>query len=391
MSIPSKKILIISPFFYPEPISTGVFNTNLVKEIKQKVDSITVLCFHPFYPKWKVKKSSLQINDVQIIRGGKNIFYPKNGTFRRIILEVLFSVFVFRKFFSLRSKVDTIVSVLPPSLFFSLIGCLIPKRVKIVFLVHDLQEVYASQKKGIINLIIRRMINVIEQKNFKAGDKVIFFSKEMKETAQNYYSLDSDKLSVHYPFITIGKNRIRSNLKELLPKERRHIVYSGALGEKQNPQKLYDFFDFASSKIENGQFHIFSEGVIFEKLKSHNKNDNIKFHGLVDIEDLYELYKRSSVQIIPQKEGTSKGSLPSKLPNVLATGCKILIISDKGGEIERLFKKFNLKTVATIWDNEILLCNLKEILDNETFDEKHQISIAKELFATKKLVEEIIF
>ena len=54
------------------------------------------------------------------------------------------------------------------------------------------------------------------------------------------------------------------------------------------------------------------------------------------------MYYNSSVQIIPQKENTSKGSLPSKLPNLLASGCKVLVITDPKSEIEELFKSNNL-------------------------------------------------
>jgi hypothetical protein len=50
---------------------------------------------------------------------------------------------------------------------------------------------------------------------------------------------------------------------------------------------------------------------------------------LVAREHLEELYLRSNLQIIPQKPNTSKGSFPSKLANLLASGCNILLITDK--------------------------------------------------------------
>jgi len=53
----TKNILLISPFFFPEPISTGKFNTNFVTALTAQGHKVTVLCFHPFYPDWKAKKS----------------------------------------------------------------------------------------------------------------------------------------------------------------------------------------------------------------------------------------------------------------------------------------------------------------------------------------------
>ena len=67
-------------------------------------------------------------------------------------------------------------------------------------------------------------------------------------------------------------------------------------------------------------------------------------------ENLEELYSKSSVQIIPQKENTSKGSLPSKFPNLLASGCKVLVITDPESEIEELFINNNLDLVVTNWE-----------------------------------------
>jgi hypothetical protein len=103
-----------------------------------------------------------------------------------------------------------------------------------------------------------------------------------------------------------------------------------------------------------------------------------------------ELYKRSSVQIIPQMPGTSKGSLPSKLPNLLYAGCSILAITDKGSEIERLFKKYNLNTVVTLWDNEELCSVLEKILEKDHKENLHHIKIAQNLFNIDAMMIKIL-
>ena len=43
-----KKIVLISPFFYPEPISTGKFNTDFALKLQEEGHQVTVLCSHPF-------------------------------------------------------------------------------------------------------------------------------------------------------------------------------------------------------------------------------------------------------------------------------------------------------------------------------------------------------
>jgi hypothetical protein len=182
----------------------------------------------------------------------------------------------------------------------------------------------------------------------------------MRNEAERFYGLKNTKLEVQYPFITLKKNS-SNNLNAILHNNNINIVYSGALGEKQNPLKLYNFFSEASKKIENTVFHFFSEGEGFQTLKKSNNNSKIRFHSLVDKNNLEEMYNKSDIQIIPQKENTSKGSLPSKLPNLLSSDCKVMLITDENSELHKFFINNNLSMVVTKWDNEILINSLKSI------------------------------
>jgi colanic acid biosynthesis glycosyl transferase WcaI len=74
-------------------------------------------------------------------------------------------------------------------------------------------------------------------------------------------------------------------------------------------------------------------------LKKTNTNSKSHFHGLVGKEHLEELYHKSDVQIIPQKDETPKGSLPSKLPSLLAPNCNVFFINVDNSELEIFFLK----------------------------------------------------
>ena len=390
MSHFKKKVVLISPFFYPEPISTGKFNTDFVNSLKDKVQSITVICSHPFYPEWKVKYSNKQLEGVHIIRGGKHIYYFKNSTLRRVVLELWYTLFVVYTFCRIRQKTDIVIPIFPPSLAFYTINFFVKKETKVIGLIHDLQEVYASKKKGIINKVIRFFINNIEGSALRGCDKLIFLSYEMRETAEKYYKLNKGKLTVQYPFVTLNYANNTSDLNNLLPSNKRNIVYSGALGEKQSPKELYSFFNYASKKIDNTLFHFFSSGHIFDQLKKMNKNEKILFHDLVPKKNIEELYKKSTIQIIPQKAGTSKGSLPSKLPNILASGCSALVITDKNSELDMFFKKYDINTVVTSWENEVLCTVLNNLLEKNQGSNITIMNTAKKLFNIDSMVDEIL-
>ncbi|WP_439131143.1 glycosyltransferase [Polaribacter sp.] len=385
----SKNILIISPFFYPEPISTGKFNTDFAVGLKDLGHNVKILCYHPLYPTWKINKTKAKINNIEIIRGGKFLWFSKKPFLRRFILELSYAFFILRKIKTSQKNIDIIIPVFPPSLAFFSIIPLLKKNIQKVGMVHDLQEFYSEEKKGLVFKVLQAIIHKTEKKCYNSCNKLIFLSNEMRNESEKIYGLKNTKLEVQYPFITI-KNQFTNDLEHIFDDAKRHIVYSGALGEKQNPEGLYDFFDKATLSIDNSIFHFFSEGEEFNKLKQKNNNPKILFHNLVKKENLEELYLKSDVQIIPQKTGTSKGSLPSKLPNLLASECKVFLITDSNSELEKLFKEYSLSFVSTNWENETLIKNLKKLL-NEKIDFEHQNKVARNIFTIDKMIEKILY
>lgn len=383
-----KNILIISPFFYPEPISTGKYNTDLALALSKEGHEVTVLCFHPFYPDWKIKKSNKQLERINIIRGGSALRFSKKTIIRRFVLELGFAFFILRKIKTVQKNKDIIIPIFPPSFAFYSILSFLNKKVKKVGIVHDLQEVYSAEKKGFLNRIVKFFIHKIEKKCFKSCHRILFLSNEMKREAKKIYNLEEDKLEVQYPFINI-KDSITNELESLFDKQKVNIVYSGALGEKQNPFKLYNFFKEASNKNEMQMFYFFSEGDVFKKLKKTNINPKIKFYNLVNKENLEELYSLSDVQIVPQKENTSKGSLPSKLPNLLASTCKVLVITDPNSELEKLFKNNNLDKIVTSWKTDVLIDSLDKLI-NKKVDFTHQKKTARNLFTIDKMIQKVL-
>ena len=142
-----KNILIISPFFFPEPISTGKYNTDLALALANEGHDVTFLCYHPFYPEWKVKKTKENLSNINIIRGGKHISYSQKTFLRRIILELSFAFFVLRKLKKHQKNKDVIIPIFPPSFAFYISLKFINKKIRKVGVVHDLQEIYSAEKR----------------------------------------------------------------------------------------------------------------------------------------------------------------------------------------------------------------------------------------------------
>jgi colanic acid biosynthesis glycosyl transferase WcaI len=365
-----QQILIVSPFFYPELISTGKANQHLAEAFVAEGHGVTVICSHPLYPAWVPVRSRAQISGVTIVRGGAGVRYPKAMPLRRLKLEAWFAYFAARSVWRMRKRADVVVSILPPSLFILLLNCILSKQVRRVAVVHDLQGVLAAQEKGFVRRAIIHMIHAVESRAFRSQDLCIFFSGDMARIAQQAYGLDPAKIAVQYPSITLSPSRNASStahqLDRLFPPSKLHVVYSGALGFKQNSQQLVAFMQAAAERHPEAQFHVLSGGPFFDSLRTEYEQraePRVQFHPLVAEEDLAELYARSDIQIIPQAEGTETAALPSKLPNLLAAGVHLLAICSSGSEVERMIQLAGTGSIATRWDEELFLNRLDEALE----------------------------
>ncbi len=368
-----QQIIFVSPFFYPELISTGKANQHLVEAFVGEGHGVTVVCSHPLYPSWLPARSSAEIGGVKILRGGHWIRYPKSMPLRRLVLEAWFAFYALRRVWRLRHQTDLVVSILPPSLFALFLDALLPRKVRRVAVIHDLQGVLAAQERSFPRRAIIRLIHAVESRVFRSQDVCIFFSGDMARVAQDSYNLDPAHVAVQYPFITLPRhgslNRnapVAQRLITIFPPEKSHVVYSGALGYKQNSEQLVAFLQAAAERHPGVEFHVLSGGPFFDKLKARYEKQfgpRVRFHPLVAEQDLEELYARSTIQVIPQAEGTEVAALPSKLPNLLATGVHLLAICSEDCEVGRLIQQAGTGSIVEQWDQDLFLKRIDEALE----------------------------
>lgn len=368
-----QQIILVSPFFFPELISTGKANQHLAEAFMAEGHGVTVVCSHPLYPSWLPVHSGAEISGIKILRGGAWVRYPKAMPLRRLLLEAWFAFYATRRMWRLRKQAHVVVSILPPSLFAYFLHLLLPRNVRRVAVVHDLQGVLAAQEPGLLRRAIIRLIHTVESRAFRSQDLCIFFSTDMARVALDAYQLDPARVAVQYPFITLpGKGSsivnppVARRLIEMFPPEKLHIVYSGALGYKQNSRQLVEFLQVAAQHHPNVQFHVLSGGPFFEELSAEYRRlpgPRVQFHPLVAEQDLDELYARSTIQIIPQAEGTEAAALPSKLPNLLAAGVHLLAICGEDSEVGRLIRQAGTGSIVERWDQELFLVQLNEALE----------------------------
>ena len=94
-------------------------------------------------------------------------------------------------------------------------------------------------------------------------------------------------------------------------------------------------------------------------------------------EDLPELLLRSDLQIISQIEGSSKGSLPSKLPNILASGAPVLSITDEESELQKILQDQEGCFVLNEWDIQKIseVIDSLSIKENQRYDRTNKLDL----------------
>lgn len=393
-----RRFLLLSPFFSPEMISTGKYNSRLCTALLETGHSVTVVTSYPLYPDWRPGKTVDAIPGIEVRRGGLWMRYPRHAVPRRLLLELWFSLHCLVQALRHRGAVDTVVAVLPPSIFPLLVRLVLPKSVKMIAVVHDLQGIMAESAKSHLRSFVARVMRRIEALSLKCCDKVICLSRSMRDELANGYRIDAGRLRVSYPFLTIREGQEGERLKHLFPEGFRHVVYSGALGEKQMPRELLKFFEHFSSVRDDVVCHIFSRGPTFDGLRAQYQREGrgrVRFHHLVPEEALEELYARSDVQVIPQAEGTGAGAFPSKLPNLIAAGVPLFVICDEVSEIAAVTREAGAGAVVSGFDIDAWTETLEQLLTHSRArprsEQKAAVSAyVKEHFSIETLIAELV-
>lgn len=393
----SKRTLLLSPFFFPEMISTGRYNTYLAKAMVARGADVDIVASHPLYPDWKPRGAHEQLEGMRIHRGGVWMRYPRKDALRRLLLEIWFAFHSLSVCLRRRRDLDVVVFVFPPVLFSFILKVVIPKRVRVVGIVHDLQGLMMSS--GIVGgkRILGRIMLAGEGYSLRMCDEVICLSRSMADVVVRQLGVCNERCKVFYPFAVWEPGDTGGYLADIFEEGRIHVVYAGALGHKQIPSFLLKVFEALCGFRKDVVCHIFSRGPIFDRLVRQRDGaaaDRIRFHDLVPERALGELYRRSGIQVIPQASGTGAAAFPSKLPNLLAAGVPVFSICAQGSELMQVTRECG-GAASTPDDASSVAKDISEYVDEvagETHEQRKARSTAnlEKMFSVDGLVDVIL-
>jgi glycosyltransferase involved in cell wall biosynthesis len=389
-------LLFVSPFFFPEPISTGKYNADVAKGLRDAGFSVTAIASEPLYPDWTPRPSNCVLPGVEIIRGGAWVRYPQFSVLRRLVLELWYLCFVAYELPRHMATIKGVVAVFPPVLFLPFSKWILHKDTPIIGIVHDLQSIFVEKSPSGFRRIFGGIVKNLEGAALNRCERLIFLSQSMMTRAIKEYRLDAQRCVVHLPFVSVSSTGGSGQaLADRFMSGARHVVYSGALGEKQNPEQLIECFIGLAKEREDVVCHCFSRGPVFDELKRQYQGvRGVEYHDLVDERDLPELFNRSDIQIVPQLFGTSEAALPSKLPNLIAAGVPVLAICDEASEAGRIVLDAQAGAVVHSWAPEVVSAAVMNLLDGTSGHSRQErktkaAEFVARHFSLQKLVDDI--
>ncbi|EFE10303.1 colanic acid biosynthesis fucosyltransferase WcaI [Citrobacter youngae] len=347
------RILVYGINYSPELTGIGKYTGEMVEWMAQQGHDVRVITAPPYYPQWKVNgrysswRYRCEQGDATVWRCP--LYVPEQPSTLKRLLHL--GSFALSSFFPLlaqrRWKPDRIIGVVP-TLFCTpgmrLLAKLCGARTLLHIQDYEVDAMLGlgmagNGKRGVvaklasafersglhnvdnISTISRSMMHKAVEKGV-APDKVIFFPN-WSEVARFRDVTDADALA------------LRQKLG--LPADKKIILYSGNIGEKQGLESVID----AAVELSEQPwlFAIVGQGggkARLEAMVSERGLRNVMFFPLQPYEALPALLKFAACHLVVQKRGAADAVLPSKLTNILAVGGNAVITAEPETELGQL-------------------------------------------------------
>lgn len=347
------KILVYGINYSPELTGIGKYTGEMVEWMARQGHDVRVITAPPYYPEWKVGEPysawRWRREEGAATVWRCPLYVPKTPTTLKRLIHL--GSFALSSFFPLmaqrRWKPDRIIGVVP-TLFCTpgmrLLAKLSGARTVLHIQDYEVDAMLglgmagkgkggrvarlasAFERSGLLNVdnvstISRSMMNKAQEKGVPAG-RVIFFPN-WSEVARFRDVTDADAL------------QLRQQLG--LPADKKIILYSGNIGEKQGLESVIDAAD--RLRDQPWLFVIVGQGggkARLEKMARERGLSNVIFHPLQSYDALPALLKLADCHLVIQKRGAADAVLPSKLTNILAVGGNAVITAERHTELGQL-------------------------------------------------------
>ena len=347
------KILIYGINFSPELTGIGKYTGEMASWLAHQGHKVRVITAPPYYPEWAVREEHLNFYSISrsknmtIIRCPLYVPSTPNAV-KRILHLVSFSISSFLPVVGCAFwKPDIVVQVVP-TLFCSLQTLIVCKLTGSKSIVHIQDyEVDAMFDLSIAkSRVFKRIAYWLERKILNNFQVVSTISPGMLKRASTK-GINEKKLLFFPNWSEVDRFKDQSKdqkfLRDLgIGSEKKIVLYSGNLGEKQGLEAVIYAADFMRGRSDI-HFLIVGEGMCEVNLKflaNELELQNVSFCPLLPYETFPKLLASADCHLVIQKRDISDAVLPSKLTNILAIGGNAVITASPTTTLGNLCEDF---------------------------------------------------
>ncbi len=367
--------------FTPELTGIGKYTGELSCYLAEQNFHVQVVTGVPYYPFWKIMSgyknnqfTSEVIAGVKVLRSP--LFIPRRLTGSSRMLQefsFLLTSFLATFYLLIREKRFQFVIVVAPSILSGLIGIWYRfwnRSTKLIYHIQDLQIDAAEELNMIRQPFVLTLLKRVERFILKNASAVSTISSGMKKRILTKCS--SIKKTMILPnwvddskiFVSACNSSLLQQLG--LPVDKKLILYSGAMGEKQGLTVLLDVAKWASKEQPELHFVLSGTGPYANQLREKavaSNYTNMHFIDLQPVDQFNQLLNSVWMHLVLQKANAADLVLPSKLSNIMAVGGLVLVTASENTSLCEIVHGYRTGYVVPP-DNTTALINGIQYLHN---------------------------
>lgn len=242
-------------------------------------------------------------------------------------------------------------------------------KLKLVYDEHDLFYTYFSNRKGILNKIVYKAIQIIERYFLRRVDNHIVVTPKMVNI---YKNISKD--------IIVINNAPTSKMFLDTEKNKSDILRIGYIGSVRYLNELKILADVAQKFKNKISVSISGRGIALDELEKHcSSYSNVKITGAFSMDQLQELYKNIDITYAFYPSEVSTISMPNKFYESIITNTPIIANKDTefGKEVEK-------KNLGFALSEDKLDIQLEEVMYKLIYDSKVKDELIENMNEVKK-------
>ena len=337
----SKRIIYLSPYFWPEEIGSAPYCTDLALWLHGKGHDVSVQSFRPHYPSvdqfqaWKDGSRDSEGHDgVSITRVA--VAGRGDGGFKdRLRNDLAFLFQTLKRCFKGEFAGTDVVIAFVPSIL-TTYGAKVIRlftRADIICVVHDIESGLASSLGMVKSPAVLFLMRLVERVGFNFAQRVVVLTEGMKDE-----------------LISLGCRRpvqvlpIWASVAPSAPAPSGNTVltYSGNFGKKQNLDQLLPLIKSLATDAPGVKIIMRGDGSERSRIQNvvqELKLTNTEFLPLSPAEEFMATLQAANIHLVPQALNTANYALPSKVFSIMSAGRPFICVAEADSPLDRLTKQ----------------------------------------------------